>query len=241
MIRWFRELEKGHQVTLLAGIPAALIAATVAIAVAAVRGDATTPKTAPTATAPAIPFAAPSPSLTDVPSDQPSDETPSDDVTTDESSADNTIAKQTGGAVSYTTVDLLPLCDQTDCSGSRPVGGTVFQYTDEVEAGDYPHFDSWPAFGQGRNTCRFMDVQFAGDDSFQRGGHPSIDYLTFKQSSTPAVSASVKVGKVAHVHVPLDGGPLWIDASTENDPGVHNNYVLLKVTGSCSTPNGLPD
>jgi len=60
------------------------------------------------------------------------------------------------------------------------------------------------------------------------------------QESHATVYATVKVGKVGKVRVPLDVGPLMIDAAVENDPGVHNSYVLLKVIGSCSTPDGVP-
>lgn len=96
------------------------------------------------------------------------------------------------------------------------------------------------AFQQGATTCRSLDVQFAGDQWAQEDGHPTVDHLKIIQQSLAPIYATVKVGKIGKVHIPLDGGPLIINAAVENDPGVHNSYVLLKVTGSCSTPDGLP-
>jgi hypothetical protein len=139
----------------------------------------------------------------------------------------------------YRNVALKPLCDSDDCGGNQPVGNTVFVYTDAAEAGDYPDYEEHQAFQSAPTSCREITVKFSGDSWAQGDGHPTVDYLKFVQQSMPVVYAHVGVGKIATVNVQLNGGPLFIYASVDNDPGVHNSYVLLDVTGTCSTPDGL--
>jgi hypothetical protein len=136
-------------------------------------------------------------------------------------------------------VSLEPLCDDSECNGTQEVGSTVFSYTDEAEALDYPQYYEHQAFQGAQTSCRNLTVRFSGDSWAQDDGHPTVDYLKFVQQSMPPVYAQVGVGKIAIVHVKLEGGPLFIDASVANDPGVHNSYVLLNITGTCSTPNGI--
>lgn len=142
-------------------------------------------------------------------------------------------------ARTYGNVALMPLCDQGDCSGTQQVGNTIFSYTDEAEVGDLPDYYPHQAFQGARTSCKELTVRFSGDNWAQTDGHPTVDYLKFIQQSLPPVYAQVGVGQIATVQVPLDGGPLSIDASIANDPGIHNSYVLLNVTGTCSTPDGI--
>ena len=138
----------------------------------------------------------------------------------------------------YTNVPLQPLCDDDQCNGTQQVGNTIFTYTDEAEANDYPDYLEWQAFQQAPTSCSELTVRFSGDSWAQDDGNPTVDYLKFVQQSTPTVYARAAVGQIVTVHVHLDGGPLYIDASVANDPGVHNSYILLNVTGTCTTPDG---
>ncbi|MEU4422050.1 hypothetical protein AB0F81_15605 [Actinoplanes sp. NPDC024001] len=140
---------------------------------------------------------------------------------------------------SFEEVDLQPLCDSGDCSGTQRVGDTLFSYTDKAQANRYPNYREHKAFDGGRTSCRSLKVEFAGDKWVQDDERPGIDYLKFVQETRPPVYAKVGVGKVGSVEVQLDGGPLLITAARANDPGVHNSYVLLRITGSCATPDGL--
>jgi hypothetical protein len=140
----------------------------------------------------------------------------------------------------YNNVGLLPLCDSDDCSGTQQVGSKIFAYTDEAEADIMPNYWKHSAFQQSMTSCKSLTVQFAGDEWAQNDGNATVDYLKFIQESAAPVYATVGVGKVGTVHVPLDGGPLIIDAAVMNDPGVHNSDVLIKATGSgCKTPDGV--
>ena len=138
----------------------------------------------------------------------------------------------------YKNVSLQPLCDDGQCNGTQQVGSTIFTYTDEVEANDYPNYSEYQAFQQAASSCSELTVRLSGDSWAQEDGNPTVDYLKFIQQSTPTVYAQVGVGRIATAQVHLDGGPLYIDASVANDPGVHNSYVLLNITGTCSTPDG---
>lgn len=139
----------------------------------------------------------------------------------------------------YKNVPLKPLCDSDDCSGTQQVGSTVFSYTDGAEAGTYPQYFEHQAFQATPTSCSDLTIRFSGDSWAQEDGHPTVDYLKFVQQNTPTVYATVGVGKIATVHVHLDGGPLYIDSAVANDPGIHNSYVELNVTGTCSTPDGI--
>ena len=116
--------------------------------------------------------------------------------------------------------------------------GIFVAHTDEVEANDYPNYSEYQAFQQAASSCSELTVRLSGDSWAQEDGNPTVDYLKFIQQSTPTVYAQVGVGKIATAQVHLDGGPLYIDASVANDPGVHNSYVLMNVTGTCNTPDG---
>lgn len=139
----------------------------------------------------------------------------------------------------YKNVPLKPLCDSDDCSGTQQVGNTVFSYTDSAEAGTYPQYFEHQAFQQAPTSCSDITIRFSGDSWAQEDGHPTVDYLKFVQQNTATVYATVTVGKIATVHVHLDGGPLYINSAVANDPGVHNSYIDLNVTGTCSTPDGI--
>ena len=139
----------------------------------------------------------------------------------------------------YRGVQLEPVCLSTDCSGTQQVGGNVFSYTDEAEADDYPRYWEHLAFQEAASSCKELLVRFSGDEWMQNDARPPVGYLKFIQQSDPPVYATVTAGKIVTVRVPLDGGPLYIDASVTDDGGVHNNYILLKVTGVCSTPDGV--
>ena len=54
-------------------------------------------------------------------------------------------------------------------------------------------------------------------------------------TSSDPVYASTTPGVVKSVTVPLDGGPLYINASSTDDAN-----VMFTATGSCYTPSGQP-
>ncbi|HEY2286016.1 MAG TPA: hypothetical protein VGH88_09770, partial [Streptosporangiaceae bacterium] len=83
-----------------------------------------------------------------------------------------------------------------------------------------------------------LTVQFSGDEWMQDDKRPPTAYLKFVQQSSPPVYATVGKGNITTTHVKLDGGPLYIDVSVSDDGGIHNNWVYLKVTGTCATPDG---
>jgi hypothetical protein len=139
----------------------------------------------------------------------------------------------------YKNVLLEPLCDSGQCNGTQEVANTVFSYTDEAQALDYPQYNEQEAFQGAQTSCRELTIRFSGDDWAQEQGNMTVDYLKFVQQSAATVYAQVDSGQIATVHVSLDGGPLYIDASVANAPGIHNNYVLLDVMGTCSTPDGI--
>lgn len=133
----------------------------------------------------------------------------------------------------YSTVPLIMIC--TDCSGSQEIGGRIFAYNDTATATPFPNYWKNRVLDGVGSSCRSLTVRFGGDDSAQATGSSTM-YLKFVQQSGN-VQASTKPGTVGKVEVPLDGGPLQIDASVSNHPGT--NEVLLNISGSCSTANGI--
>ena len=165
-------------------------------------------------------------------------------VTSPTESTPATSAPVEAAPKTYHNVALTPICDQDEeegCGGTQEVGSTVFTYTDGAEAGDYPDYWEHPVFQSEPTSCSTLTIRFSGDSWAQDGtGVPSVvDYLKFVQSSLPTIYAHIGVGQIGTVDVPLDGGPLYIDAAVANDNGVHNSYVLLNITGTCSTPDGV--
>jgi hypothetical protein len=138
----------------------------------------------------------------------------------------------------YYNVPLQPLCDSDGCGGSQVVGSKLFAYTDQAMAGDFPHYDTNPAFREAPTSCSEIKVQFSGDDWAQNIGSTALEYLKFVQNSG-TIYTHVGGGTIATKYVPLDGGPLVIAAAIANDSGIHNNNIDLKVTGTCSTPDGV--
>lgn len=234
---WWRTAGAAERWTVLGGI-AAVVGVIVALLAWLLPQSAAPAAIAPPST-PALVTMGPTDAVSP-PEAPPSDGTPSTDPASEETPSSSGGTSVPHGPVTYSTVDLRPLCDSGDCGGTQQVGNTIFAYTDEAEACTMPRYCEHKAFQQGATTCRSLDVQFAGDQWAQEDGHPTVDHLKIIQQSLAPIYATVKVGKIGKVHIPLDGGPLIINAAVENDPGVHNSYVLLKVTGSCSTPDGLP-
>jgi hypothetical protein len=72
-------------------------------------------------------------------------------------------------------------------------------------------------------------MQFTGEA--QQSGE--IVYLEFVQTSSDPAYASVGTAAIKSVTVPLDGGPLFINASSTN-----SDNIYFTATGSCYTPSG---
>jgi hypothetical protein len=138
----------------------------------------------------------------------------------------------------YYNVPLQPLCDSDGCGGSQVVSNKLFDYTDQAMAGDFPNYDTDSAFQNATTSCSELKVQFSGDDWAQAIGSSALEYLKFIQNSG-TVYARVGGGTIATTYLRLDGGPLVIEAAIANDSGIHNNNIDLRVTGTCSTPDGV--
>jgi hypothetical protein len=134
-------------------------------------------------------------------------------------------------------------CDfATGCDGSIQVGDSIFTYTDGIGdpesmgyTGEYPNYAQSLYFKPPGTTCRSITLDFAGDE--QQPG--TTIFLKFVQESLDPVTSSTSTGEVGTVTVPLDGGPLNIDASYQVANGSHYEAVVFTVHGSCFTSDGL--
>jgi hypothetical protein len=143
----------------------------------------------------------------------------------------------------YTNVPLMPLCEGGSCGGVLQVGNTSFTFTDQAPAGPYPDYlksQAFPEFPGQVSSCSTMTVQFSGDSWANDGSPTTTDYLEFVQQGASPVYATVTSGQIGTVVVPLNGEPLFIDAADSGGGGVHPDNVDLNVTGTCTTPNGIP-
>ncbi len=128
----------------------------------------------------------------------------------------------------YGSVSLIPF---NNGNGTVQVGNRLFSYADQLGSSKYPNYQQNQAWNA--STCRSITMEFAGDSGFQQNGGTA--YVEFVQTSSDPVYASTTPGVVKSVTVPLDGGPLYINASSTNDAN-----VTFTATGSCYTPSGQP-
>jgi serine/threonine-protein kinase len=128
----------------------------------------------------------------------------------------------------YGSVPLIPF---NSGNGTVQVGNRVFSYADYMGSDKYPNYQQNQAWDA--STCRSITMQFAGDSGFQQYGGTA--YVEFVQTSSDPAYASTTPGVVKSVTVPLDGGPLYINASSTDDAN-----VTFTATGSCYTPSGQP-
>ena len=128
----------------------------------------------------------------------------------------------------YGNVSLVPF---NNGSGTVQVGNRLFSYTDLVDAAVYPQYEQNPAWTS--STCRSLTMVFAGNVYVQQNNETV--YLEFVQTKSDPVYTSDPPGAVKSITVALDGGPLYINASSTLD-----NAIVFTATGSCYTPSGQP-
>lgn len=225
----------------VAGVVAAVIGLVIGIAAIVVaHADATDGRNSANAAPPGVTASAPAAVAPSTPPPSHASVSASDSATAVPSS--DSPASQSATPVTthtYSDVSVKPLCGSGDCSGTQQVGDTIFSYTDQAEACYYPQYCEYKAFQDVPTSCGTITVKFSGDDWAQHSSPNTVDYLKFVQQTMPPVYAQVSMGNIATVQVRLDGGPLYVDASVTNEGGVHNDYVLMNVTGTCSTPDGV--
>ena len=149
------------------------------------------------------------------------------------------IAIESGGAAAstsapvsvtaYGTVQLVPF---NNGNGTVQVGNRLFNYTDWRGSDTYPQYNQEQAWTS--SSCRSMTMQFAGNTDAQQLG--KTVYVEFVQTSSDPVYASAAPATVKSVTVPLDGGPLFINTSSDSGEG----NIDFTATGSCYTPSGQP-
>ena len=132
----------------------------------------------------------------------------------------------------YGKVPLMPFGRK---AGTVQVGDSVFTYTDQGSANQYPSYYQHATFENG-STCRAVTLRFAGNDYQQKGGQTT--YAKLVQSSRDPVYASVPAGQVGTLSSAWDGGPLYINLATTDDYFGYRT-VVTNITGSCWTDDGL--
>jgi hypothetical protein len=118
-------------------------------------------------------------------------------------------------------------------SGTVQVGAKIFAYTDAADTSVYPYYNTHEAFT--KTSCRSLSVRFAGDSDSQL--NEATSYLEFVQQASDPVYASTTSGNVGTVAVTLDGGPLYIDMSSQSNADIIYD-IVLNITGSCYTQSG---
>jgi hypothetical protein len=150
--------------------------------------------------------------------------------------ATSSAATPTTAARTYRPVTLSLVCSY--CTGDQSVGDKVLHYTDSATAGFMPDFKESPVLDGEGTSCRSIEIAFSGDQRAQ--DNAATAYLKVVQQKSEAVQASAKSGTIMTMTVPLDGGPVLIDASVSDGNRTDDNEVLMSITGSCYSSDGRP-